>query len=73
MLNSVYRFIRDAVTVIFDMIYWLWHSLWTLNRGFIRTMLPGQSKAVHTIVTYLAVMLEIVGLWVVAVHWAATN
>jgi hypothetical protein len=73
MLGSIYRVIRDAITVFFDMIYWLWRSLWRLNRGFIRTMLPGQSKAVHTIVTYLVVMLEIVGLWVVAVHWAATN
>jgi hypothetical protein len=73
MLGSVYRVIRDAVTVFFDLIYWLWRSLWNLNRGVIRTMLPGQSKGVHVIVTYLAVMLEIVGLWVVAVHWAATN
>jgi hypothetical protein len=73
MLGSVYRFIRDAVRVLFDMIYWLWQSLWSLNRGVIRAMLPGQSKAVHVIVTYLAVMLEIVGLWVAAVHWAAVN
>jgi hypothetical protein len=73
MLGSVYRVIRDAVSVSFDMIYWLWQSLWSLNRGVIRAMLPGQSKAVHVIVTYLAVMLEIVGLWVAAVHWAAVN
>jgi hypothetical protein len=73
MLGSFYRVIRDAFTVLFDMIYWLWRSLWKLNRGAIRAMLPGQSKTVHVIVTYLAVILEIVGLWVAAVHWAAVN
>jgi hypothetical protein len=73
MVTSVYRVVRDFFTVLFDMIYWLWRTLWSLNRGAIRGLLPGQGKVVHAVVTYLAVMLEIVGLWVVAVNVAARH
>jgi hypothetical protein len=73
MLDTAWKLVRDFFTVLFDLIYWLWRTLWNLNRGAVRTFMPGQSKAVHTVVTYLVVMLEIVGLWVAAVAWAARN
>jgi hypothetical protein len=72
-MTSIYRLVRDFFTVLFDMIYWLWRTLWSMNRGVIRGLLPGQGKVVHTVVTYLAVMLEIVALWVVAVNLAARH
>jgi len=57
--------------VFVDMINWLWDKLWKLNRTAAKTLLPGQSRGVQTIVTLLAVCAEIVGLWVVLVNWAA--
>lgn len=71
--DKALKLIGDFFTVLFDLIYGLWRFLWRLNRGAVRSMLPGQRKHVHTIVTYLVVMLEIVGLWVAAVAWAAKN
>jgi hypothetical protein len=73
MLDTAYKLVRDFFRVLFDMIYWLWRSLWSLNRGAVRSLLPGQSKVVHTIVTYLVVLLEIVGLWVAAVGWVGQH
>lgn len=72
MITTAVRLLRDFFTVLFDLIYWLWRSLWRINRGAVRALLPGQSRAVHTVVLYLVVMLEIVGLWVAAVA-AAKN
>jgi hypothetical protein len=73
MLETAYKLVRDFFTVLFDMIYWLWKTLWSLNRGAVRALMPGQGKTVHTIVTYLVVMLEIIGLWVAAVAWAGQH
>jgi hypothetical protein len=73
MFASAYRLVRDAFSVFVDMIDWLWRTLWGLNRGVIRAVLPGQSKVVHSTVTALAVLLEIVGLWVAAVDWASRH
>ena len=72
-LDKTFKLIRDFFTVFVDMVYWLWRRLWLLNRGVVRAMLPGQKRHVHTIVTYLVVMLEIVGLWVAATAWAAQH
>jgi succinate dehydrogenase/fumarate reductase cytochrome b subunit len=71
--SKTLRLILDFFTVLFDMIYGLWRMLWNLNRGLVKALMPGQHKSVHTVVTYLVVMLEIVGLWVAAVAWAAKN
>jgi hypothetical protein len=71
--DKALKLIGDFFTVLFDMIYGLWRFLWKLNRGAVKSMLPGQRPYVHTIVTYFVVMLEIVGLWVAAVAWAAQN
>jgi hypothetical protein len=59
--------------VLSDGIYWLCRMLWRFNRGLVRSVLPGQSKAVHSIVAALAVLLEIVGLWVAAADWASRH
>jgi hypothetical protein len=71
--DKTFKLIRDFFTVLFDMIYWLANTLLKLNRGLVRSLMPGQRKPVHVIVTYLVVALEIVGLWVAAVAWAARN
>jgi hypothetical protein len=72
-LESSYRLIRDAVMIFVDGIDWLWRTLWKLNRGIIRAMLPGQSKVVHSTVTVLAVLLEIIGLVVLLADWGARH
>jgi hypothetical protein len=73
MIGTALRLIRDFFTVLFDMIYWLANNLLRLNRSAVRSLLPGQSRFVHTVVLYLVVGLEIVGLWVAAVAAAAKN
>jgi hypothetical protein len=72
-MTTVYRFVRDAWTVLADGIWWLCHTLWRMNRGIVRSMLPGQKKHVHATVTAMAVLLEVIGLWVAAANFAATH
>lgn len=64
LIGSSWRLVRDIYTIIADFVWWLWTRLWRLNRGVVRTFLPGQKRAVHHIVTVCLVLLEIVGLWV---------
>jgi hypothetical protein len=71
--SQAYRLIRDTWVVFTDGVWWLCHGLWRINRGIVRGMMPGQSKAVHSLVTALVVLLEIVGLWVAATDWAARH
>jgi hypothetical protein len=73
MIGVTWRLIRDLYTVVADGVWWLWTRLWRLNRGLARTLLPGQSRAVHSLVALCAVLLEIVGLWVAAVDFAARH
>jgi hypothetical protein len=73
MLEGTYNLLHDMAKVTFDGIYWLWHRLWLMNRGLARTMMPGQSKYAHGAVVTVAVIGEIIGIWVLAVHWAATH
>ena len=73
MLTGAYRLVRDAWTVLSDGIYWLCRTLWRFNRSAVRSVLPGQSRAVHATVAALAVLLEIVGLWVAAANFVATH
>jgi hypothetical protein len=73
MLTGAYRLVRDAWTVLSDGIWWLCHGLWRFNRSAVRSVLPGQSRAVHATVAALAVLLEVVGLWVAAANYAATH
>jgi len=73
MLDKTLKLVGEFFSVFFNLIYWLWRSLWRLNRAPVAALLPGQKRAVHTIVTYGVVMLEIVGLWVAASAWAATH
>jgi hypothetical protein len=73
LLQGTYNLLRDMAKVTFDGIYWLWHKLWLANRGLSRTFLPGQSKGVRSVVTTVAVILEIVGIWILLVHWARTR
>jgi hypothetical protein len=72
-LTGAYRLVRDAWTVLSDGIYWLCRLLWRFNRSAVRSVLPGQSRAVHATVAALAVLLEVVGLWVAAANFAATH
>jgi len=73
MLTGAYRLVRDAWIVLSDGIYWLCRTLWRFNRGAVRSVLPGQSRVVHATVAALAVLLEIVGLWVAAANFVATH
>jgi hypothetical protein len=73
MLTGAYRLVRDAWFVLADGIYWLCRTLWRFNRSMVRGVLPGQSRAVHATVAALAVLLEIVGLWVAAANFVATH
>jgi hypothetical protein len=72
-LTGAYRLVRDAWTVLSDGIYWLCRILWRFNRGLVRSVLPGQSRVVHVTVAALAVLLEIVLLWVGAANFFATH
>ena len=72
-LTGTYRLVRDAWTVLADGIYLLCRTLWRFNRRAVRSVLPGQSKAVHVTVAALAVLLEVVGIWVAAANFAATH
>lgn len=73
MVTGVYRFLRDTWIVLSDGIYWLCLRLWRFNRGFVRMVLPGQSKSVHVTVAALGVLLEIVGLWMAAATFLAAH
>ena len=73
MVTGAYRLVRDAWVVLSDGIYWLCRMLWRFNRSLVRSVLPGQSRAVHATVAALAVLLEIVGLWVAAANFVATH
>lgn len=73
MLTGAYRVVRDAWWMFADGVWWLCRGLWRLNRGLVRGVLPGQSRAVHSTVAGLAVLLEVVGLWVAAADWAARH
>jgi hypothetical protein len=73
MVTTALRFVRDTWTVLADGIYALCRALWRMNRGLVRGLLPGQSRIVHVTVAALAVLLEIVGLWVAAANFAATH
>ena len=73
MLTGAYKLVRDTWIVLADGIYWLCHLLWRFNRRLARSVLPGQSRAVHATVSALAVLLEVVGLWVAAANFAATH
>ena len=73
MLTGAYKLVRDTWIVLVDGIYWLCHLLWRFNRSVARSVLPGQSRAVHATVSALAVLLEVVGLWVAAANFVATH
>jgi hypothetical protein len=73
MLTGAYRLVRDAWTVLSDGIYLLCRTLWRFNRGAVRSVLPGQSRVVHATVAALAVLLEVVGIWVAAANFVATH
>ncbi len=72
-MSGVLKVIGDFFTVLIDIIYGIWKTLWNLNRGVVRGMMPGQGKSVHLVVTYLVVMLEIVGIWVGLTYYAAQH
>ena len=72
-LTGAFRLVRDAWTVLVDGIWILCRTLWRFNRGAVRTVLPGQSKAVHVTVAALAVLLEVVFIWLAAANFAATH
>ncbi|HST80424.1 MAG TPA: hypothetical protein VLL08_01645 [Kineosporiaceae bacterium] len=73
MLTGAYKLVRDAWIMLQDGIYWLCRTLWRFNRSLVRSILPGQSRVVHATVAALAVLLEIVGLWVAAANFVATH
>jgi hypothetical protein len=73
LIEGTYNLLRDMAKVTFDGIYWLWHRLWLTNRGIIRQIMPGQSRYTHSVVVAVAVILEIIGLWLVTTHWASTH
>jgi hypothetical protein len=69
LIGTTWRVIRDCYTIIADFLWWLWTRLWRLNRGLVRTFLPGQKRPVHNVVTVCLVLLEIVGLYVAVVDF----
>ena len=71
MLDAALKLGKDVITVLADIINWIWSTLWKLNRGAARSLLPGQPRGVQSMVAFIAVCLEIVGLWVALVAWAA--
>lgn len=70
---TAYRLVRDTWTVLSDGIYWLCRSLWRFNRSTVRAILPGQSRAIHATVAALAVLLEVVFLWLAAATFLANH
>ena len=72
-VGATWRVIRDCYTIIADFLWWLWTRLWRLNRGLVRTFLPGQGKHVHSLVAVCLVLLEIVGLYVALVNFIQTH
>lgn len=70
---TAFRLVRDTWTVLSDGIYWLCRALWRFNRSLVRTVMPGQSRPVHATVAGLAVLFEIVGLWVAAAYYLGTH
>jgi hypothetical protein len=71
--GGAFKLVADAWTVLSDGIWWLCRMLWRFNRRAVRTVLPGQSRAVHATVAAVVVLLEVVGLWVAAANFVATH
>lgn len=72
-VTGTFRLIRDAWVVLQDGIWWLCRGLWRFNRAAVRSVLPGQSRAVHGTVAALAVLLEVVFIWVAAATYLGTH
>jgi hypothetical protein len=72
-VTGAFRLVRDAWTILADGIWWLCRALWRFNRAAVRIVLPGQSRPVHATVAALAVLLEVVFLWLAAATYLATH
>jgi hypothetical protein len=72
-VTVVYRLFRDAWIILQDGIWVLCRTLWRFNRGAARRLLPGQSRSIHKIVAALAVLLEVVLIWLALSQYFGTH